>query len=52
MLRKDDPVYYKVKLQKLFKEAYDNNIVVELGLKEVSFSNNIYECTSAKPIEN
>lgn len=34
MLRKDDPVYYKNKLQKLLKEAEDNNIEVYFDFVE------------------
>jgi len=48
MLRKDDPVYYKVKLERLFAQALENGLEVELGLQEVFFSYNNYECASAK----
>ncbi|WP_291566758.1 MULTISPECIES: hypothetical protein [unclassified Clostridium] len=40
MLRQDDPVYYKVKLQELFNQAQRNGLEIELGMKEVSFINN------------
>jgi len=30
MFRKDDVVYYKTKLQKLFKDAKDNEIKIEI----------------------
>jgi hypothetical protein len=52
MLRKDDPVYYKVKLQQLLNLAVENGVKIELGLKEVSFiSDSIYpERASARPI--
>lgn len=50
MLRKDDVVYYKVKLQELFNQAQRNGLEIELGMKEVSFINNISkERASAKP---
>ena len=48
MLRKDDPVYYKVKLEDLFKQALANGLEIELGMKEVSFINSCYERASAK----
>lgn len=44
-LRKDDPVYYKVELKKLFKNAVDNGIKIEITQGEVSFSNDIGEKT-------
>lgn len=34
LLTKDDPVYYKLKLQKLLKDAKDNNISVEIKNNE------------------
>ena len=37
MLTKDDPVYYKLKLQKLLKDAKDNNISVEIKNNAVIF---------------
>ena len=50
MLRKDDVVYYKVKLQELFKQAKENGLEIELGMKEVSFiDNKSKECVSARP---
>lgn len=50
MLRKDDVVYYKVVLNELFKQAKGNGLIVELGMKEVSFINPINnERASAKP---
>ncbi len=49
MLRKDDVVYYKVKLNQLFKQAKENGLVIELGTKEVLFINPINnERASAK----
>ena len=50
MLRKDDPVYYKVKLEALFKQALENGLEIEFGMKEVSFidSGLIPERASAK----
>lgn len=45
MLRKDDVVYYKVKLEKLFEEAKQNNIIVELKNERILFiDKNIGEC--------
>ncbi|MDD3040414.1 hypothetical protein [Bacteroides sp.] len=38
MIKKNDVVYYKVKLQKLFQEAKSNGIEIELGLKEIAFT--------------
>jgi len=50
MLRKDDVVYYKVVLNELFKQAKENGIEIELGLREVSFINPISkEQASARP---
>ena len=37
MLTKNDPVYYKIKLQKLFKDAKDNNITIEIKNNAVIF---------------
>lgn len=37
MLRKDDVVYYKIKLKELFTKAKNNKIEIMLGMKEVSF---------------
>lgn len=51
MLRKDDVVYYKKKLQELFKQASENNIEIELSNTEVSFIDNVSkERASARPI--
>lgn len=44
-LRKDDPVYYKVQLQKLLKQAVDNGLSVEIKENEISFTNDIGEKT-------
>jgi len=48
MLRKDDPVYYKVKLEQLFTQALENGLEIELGMKEVSFIADNNERASAK----
>jgi len=49
MLRKDDVVYYKVKLQKLLEEAKQNNIVVKLNNERILFiDKSIGECASVK----
>lgn len=40
MLRKDDVVYYKVKLLDLIKEATNNGIKIELDTQQVSFYDN------------
>lgn len=37
MLRKDDPVYYKVKLQELLKQAIDNGLEIGLEMNKTSF---------------
>lgn len=44
-LRKDDPVYYKVQLQKLLKQTVDNGLSVEIKENEISFTNDIGEKT-------
>lgn len=50
MLKKDDVVYYKVKLQELFNQAKENGIEIELGMKAVSFIDaKSKECASARP---
>ena len=51
MLQKDDVVYYKVKLQQLFKQAYENGLEIKLSTTEVSFiDNKSKEGVSAKLI--
>lgn len=46
MLTKDDPVYYKIKLQKLLKDAKDNNLIVEIKNDIIIFANKeTKECT-------
>lgn len=47
-LKKDDPVYYKVELKKLFKNAVENGIKIDITQGEVSFNNNIGERTIVK----
>jgi len=37
MLTKDDPVYYKSKLKKLFKDAKDNGITIEITKDAIIF---------------
>ncbi|WP_291636497.1 hypothetical protein [Clostridium sp.] len=45
MLRKDDPVYYKVKMKELIKSAHENGLEVgadnELGLTHIYFKSGI-----------
>jgi len=48
MLRKDDPVYYKVKLKELLKEAKNNGIGIKLEEHQVTFENNIGEKASVR----
>lgn len=48
MLRKNDPVYYKVKIQELFEQAIENGLEIELGMKEVSFIADNNERASAR----
>ena len=53
MKKNDDVVYYKVKLQKLFQQAYESGIEIELSHKEVSFINHqTVERASARPVED
>ena len=50
MLRKDDVVYYKVELKKLFNQAESNGLEIEVNMGEVSFiNNNSRERASARP---
>lgn len=42
-LRKDDPVYYKVKLKELLKRAQDNGVKVFLDGNAIMFSTK-HEC--------
>lgn len=46
-LSKDDPVYYKVKLRELLKQASDNGVKVSLEDNRVAFSAN-FECASVE----
>lgn len=47
-LRKDDPVYYKIKVNAILKQAAENGLVVEGEIKFKTTSPDGGECAIAK----